>query len=87
MTTQINVKITDDFKKEVENYSKENGYLNIQELIRTALREKMYDNYEIRQEYRKILESDEANNFKSVKDSKKIINKLREKVGLKNERI
>jgi metal-responsive CopG/Arc/MetJ family transcriptional regulator len=82
MTTQINLKITEELMKDVEEYSKENGYLNIQELVRTALREKIYDNYEIRQEYRKILESDEAKNFKNVKESKKIIDKLREKAGL-----
>lgn len=79
MVQQINLKIPDSFYEEVEIYAKSHGYMSIQELTRDALRDKIYDDLEIREEYKKVLQSKEANTFSSIKDSEKFLESLREK--------
>ncbi len=80
MTTQINLRIADSFLDNVKEHAKAQGYLNIQEFIREAIREKLYDELEVKSEYLERLKSKDANTFSSVENSKKIINKLRKKV-------
>lgn len=41
MNTQVNVRISQNLLKKAENYSKKNGYTNVQELIRESIREKI----------------------------------------------
>lgn len=82
MSTQINLKVTEDFFIDVKHYADEYGYMSIQELAREALRDKIYEEAEIREEYKKVLESKEANTFSSIEDSKKFIEGLKKKAGL-----
>ena len=88
MVKQINLKFQDNFYELIKEYAEKKGYMSIQELVREALRDKIFDNMEIKNEYKQVLESKEANTFSSVGDSKEIMNKLRERAKLeKNERI
>ena len=85
MTTQINLKFQDNFFELAKRYADSKGYLSIQELVREALREKIFDDIEINEEYKKILKSKDANTFNSVDQSKKFIDSMKEK--LANERV
>lgn len=82
MTTQINLKFQDDFYELTKNYAESRGYMSIQELVREALREKIFDDLEIKEEYREILQSKEANTFSSVEESEKFHEELKKKAGL-----
>lgn len=82
MATQINLKMQDDFYELAKKYADKKGYLSIQELVRDALRDKIYDNLDLSDEYKKVLESKEANTFLSEKETKDFHNKLKKKVGL-----
>lgn len=83
MTIQINLRMTEDFLKQAKEYAKNHGFLNIQEFFREAAREKIYDEMEIRPEYIEVLKSKKANTFLSVEESKKYMEELRKKAGLK----
>ena len=88
MTTQINLKFQDSLFELAKNYTDSRGYMSIQEFIREAVRDKIFDNLEVREEYKKVLQSKEANTFSTVEDSKKFITKLRERAKLeKNEKV
>lgn len=87
MTTQINLKFQDKFFKMAQKYADSKGYMSIQELIRATLREKIFGELELREEYKKFLNSKEANTFLSVEESKKFHEELMKKAGiLKNEK-
>ena len=64
-TTQINIRVSEDFLEEARNYAKNYGYLNVQEFIREAAREKIYEKYELREEYLTKLKSKDATSFLS----------------------
>lgn len=85
MVTQINLKFQDDFYDLTKEYANSRGYMSIQELVRDALREKIYDDLDLREEYKQVLNSDDANSFSSVEHSKNYIESLRKKA--KNERV
>jgi hypothetical protein len=88
MTTQVNLKFQDGFYDLAKSYAESRGYMSVQEFIREAVRDKIFDNLEIRDEYKRVLESKDANTFSSVEDSKKFMNKLRKRAELeKDERI
>ena len=70
MTTQINLRITDSFLKQARTYAKNNGFLNVQEFFREAVREKLFEQPQVREDYVKRLKSTEANSFLSDKESK-----------------
>ncbi len=76
MSTQINLRVSDEFLKNARKYAKRQGYLNVQEFIREAAREKLY---EVRSEYLQVLESSEANEFLSEQETSKIQRKLKKK--------
>lgn len=65
MTTQINVKLDDELHDLATNFQKARGYLSMPELIREALREKIFDSLEIRPEYVQKISGKEANTFLS----------------------
>lgn len=65
MNTQINIRVSEDFLDDAKNYAKIHGYLNIQEFIRDAAREKIYEQYEVRNEYLEKLNSKDATTFLS----------------------
>lgn len=48
-------------------------------MVRDALREKIFDDLEVRDEYKKVLQSDEANTFLSEEESEKFFEEMREK--------
>lgn len=84
MVTQVNLKFQDNFFGLAKKYAEEKGYMSIQELIREALRDKIFDDLEVREEYANfLLNSKEANTFSSVEDSKKFLDKMRKKADLK----
>ena len=82
MTTQINLKFQDDFYELTKDYAYAKGYMSIQELVREALRDKIFDDLEVRDEYKKVLESDEANTFLSEEESEEFHEELKKKAGL-----
>ena len=49
-TKQLNLKISSQLYEEAQNYTKSFGYTNMQELIREAIRDKLFDS-KIREEY------------------------------------
>lgn len=69
MTAQINIRVSEDFLDDARNYAKNHGYLNIQEFIRDAAREKIYEQYEVRNEYLEKLNSKDANTFLSDEEA------------------
>lgn len=83
MTTQINLRITEDFFKRAKRYAKVHGFLSIQELFREATREKIYDEVQVRPEYLERLKSREANTFLSERESKEFEKELKRRAGLK----
>lgn len=82
MTTQINLKFQEDFYKLTKEYAESRGYMSVQELVREALRDKIFSNTEIKEEYERILKSKEASTFLSEKDSEKFHEELKKKAKL-----
>lgn len=68
MTTQINLKFQSSFFNLVKEYAELKGYMNVQELIREALRDKLFDNNDLRPERKTVLKSKDANSFSSKRD-------------------
>ena len=83
MTTQINLRVTEDFFEQATKYAKDNGFLSVQEFFREAAREKVYDKSEIRTEYLERLNSEEANTFLSSKETVEFEKKLEKRAKLK----
>jgi uncharacterized LabA/DUF88 family protein len=69
MTTQINLRITEEFLAKAKEYAEANGFLNVQEFFREAAREKLFEKEEIKESYLKRLQSKEANKFLSNKET------------------
>jgi len=82
MTTQINLRVSEDFLNNAKNYAKNNGYLNIQEFIREAAREKIYEELEIKDEYLERLNSDSVTSFLSDKETKEFDKELERRAKL-----
>jgi hypothetical protein len=82
MTTQINLKFQDGFFELAKEYADSRGYMSIQELVRDALREKIYDDLEIREEYKEILKGEEANTFYTQEESEKFHEELKKRAGM-----
>lgn len=82
--TQVNVKMPSKLFEEAEMYVKENNYVNVQELIRETLRDRLLDE-KVRPEYiEKLLTDPEMNTYHSVKESKSILSKWKKRA--ENER-
>ena len=47
MNTQINVRLSDEMLKKAEEYQKEFGFSNVQEVIKNALRKELYEEYSL----------------------------------------
>lgn len=82
MTTQINIRVSEDFLQDAKNYAKNHGYLNIQEFIRDAAREKIYEQYEIRNEYLERLSSKDATTFLSEEEADEFDKELEKRAKL-----
>ena len=81
-TTQINLRISEDFLEDARNYAKNHGYLNIQEFMREAAREKIYEQYEVIPEYIERLNSKDATTFLSDKEADEFDKELEERAKL-----
>ncbi|MFT4326119.1 MAG: hypothetical protein ACMXYK_01320 [Candidatus Woesearchaeota archaeon] len=82
-TAQLNMKFQETFLEKIKDYALDNGYMSIQELIREAVRDKIEQPRELRDEYFTYLQhNEEANTFSSIEDSKKKIEKLRKRVNM-----
>jgi len=86
MTTQINIRVSEDFLDDARNYAKIHGYLNIQEFIRDAAREKIYEQYEVRNEYLEKLNSKDATTFLSDDEADEFDKELEKRVKLEWEK-
>lgn len=83
MTTQINLRITEDFFEQAKEYAKVHGFLSVQELFREAAREKVYDEAQVRTEYLERLNRKEATTFLSNKETKEFEKELEKRARLK----
>ena len=83
MSTQINLRLSEDFFERAKDYAKANGFLNLQEFFREAAREKIFDNTEVRTSYLKRLNSKEATNFLSDKETDEFEKELRKRAASK----
>lgn len=81
-TTQINIRVSKDFLEEARDYAKFHGYLNVQEFIRDAAREKIYEKYEVREEYLAKLKSKDATTFLSKEESLKFHEEMKKRARL-----
>ncbi|MBT5023089.1 hypothetical protein HOK51_08135 [Candidatus Woesearchaeota archaeon] len=82
MTTQINLRLTEDFFEQAKEYAKANGFLNVQEFFREAAREKLFKDVQVRPEYLERLNSKEANTFLTESEAKEFENELKKRVML-----
>ena len=83
-TSQLNMKFQDTFMEKMKHYASEHGYMSIQELVREAVRDKIDTQYEVREEYLEFLRTNkDANTFLSEEESKKFMDEMRIKAGLK----
>lgn len=80
MVTQINMKFQDDFFDLAKTYAETKGYMSIQELVREALRDKIYADLAVKESYKRVLQSKGANTFDSVKSSKKFMEELKKQL-------
>jgi len=79
-TNQINLKLGGSMLEDARKYANKFGYTNIQELIRESLRDKIYEDLKVKNEYIKELLKLKENDFLSVDDSKKALNILKKQV-------
>ena len=82
MVTQINLKFQDNFFETAKTYAKAKGYISVQELVREALRDKIFEDLEVREEYKEVLRSNDANTFLSEEESKTFHEEMKKKAGI-----
>jgi metal-responsive CopG/Arc/MetJ family transcriptional regulator len=82
MTTQINLRFPDELLVNAKDYAQNHGYLNIQEFIRDAIREKVYEDMEVRDDYLSRLQSKEATTFISDKEADELDRQLEKQANL-----
>ncbi|PIN75643.1 hypothetical protein COV18_02240 [Candidatus Woesearchaeota archaeon CG10_big_fil_rev_8_21_14_0_10_37_12] len=82
MSMQINLRISEGFLEQAKEYAKNNGFLNVQEFIRDAAREKIFGSMEVRPEYLERLNSIEANTFLSDGESEEFERELKKRAQL-----
>ena len=83
MATQLNLRVSEEFLEQAKHYAKSHGFLNIQEFLREAAREKIFEENPIRNEYLERLNSKEANTFLSDTESKEFEMELEKRTKLK----
>lgn len=82
MTTQINLKFQDNFYQLAKDYAEKRGYMSVQELIRDVLRERLFDEMEVKKEYIRKINGKDATTFLSKSESKKLHASLKKRAGL-----
>lgn len=83
MTTQINLRITEDFFEQAKQYAQAHGFLNVQEFFREAAREKVFEDVQVRPEYLERLKSKEATTFLSESEAEEFEKELKKRAMLK----
>lgn len=83
MTTQINIRIPEDFLEQAKDYAKSRGFLNVQEFFREAAREKIYENLDVNPEYLNRLQSKEATTFLTENEAEEFEKELNKRAMLK----
>jgi hypothetical protein len=68
MSTQINLRMSEEFLERAKEYAAAHGFLTVQEFFREAAREKVYE--EVRPAYKNVLASEEANTFISDEEAR-----------------
>ncbi len=82
--SQVNVKMPSKLFEEAEEYARSHSYVNVQELIRETLRDRLLDE-KVRPEYiHKLLTDPEMNTGIGVEESRKVMAKWKKRV--ENER-
>lgn len=77
MSMQLNIRVSEEFMTTAKAFARKKGYLNVQEFMREAAREQMY---EVRPEYLERLKSKDATTFLSEKEAAEFEKELRQKV-------
>ena len=81
VTKQLNLKISTKLMDEVDLYSEEFGYTNAQELIREAIRDKIYGSDNVRTDYLdKLLHNKEFNTSIGEENSKLELEQLKQRI-------
>jgi len=75
-TSQINLRFSDELLLNAKNYAQNHGYLNLQEFIREAVREKVYDDRDIRGDYIEKLNTKDATTFISDSEADELDKEL-----------
>lgn len=82
MATQINLRFDDEFLEKARNHAKSKGFLNIQEFIREAVREKIYEEDSLNIAYLQRLHSKEAQTFVSEEEAQSYEKELEKRANL-----
>ena len=81
MNTQINVRLPEKVLMSAQTYAEEHGFNSIQEFIKEAIREKLFEKPEISKEelalVRNLVEASEKNNLYGKKGFGDLTKKLR----------
>lgn len=81
MNTQVNVRLSKKIIEDAKKYSKKKGFSNIQEFIKEAIREKLYDDTSVTKDeinyIKRIIEKSEKNNL--YKTEKELFDMLKSK--------
>jgi len=76
MTTQINLRFPEELLGNMKTYAQSHGYLNVQEFIRDTVRDKIYEDFELKEDYKKVLKSNDATTFISDKEADELDKQL-----------
>ncbi len=76
------MKFQDDFYELTKSYADAKGYMSVQELVREALRDKIFDDLEVREEYLERLKSKDATTFLSDKEADEFDKELEKRAKL-----
>jgi len=74
MSMQLNIRVSEEFMTTAKAFAQKKGFLNVQEFIRDAAREQMY---EVRPEFLERLKSKDATTFLSDKEAIALDKELR----------
>ena len=77
---QISIDIPEELKEELE--SNPEKFKQIQELVRDALQNKIFEDMEVKEEYEKVLKSKDATTFSSEEESERFYEEMKKKTGI-----
>ena len=83
MNTQINLRMPQNMLTVAKEYARSHGFSNIQEFIKETVREKLFEDFEVRSEYLEKLNSKDANTFLSESETEEFEKELEKRAKLK----